>query len=91
VCICAAPRFVGQHQTHLGWAKGQSWKEKKKKQAILLHCPVPAITTMGTYDVRASPTVPSMWSCRVKLDEENPTYAGLAHENGFGVHLQKRV
>jgi hypothetical protein len=24
-----------------------------------------------------------MWSCRVKLDEENPTYAGLAQENGF--------
>ncbi len=43
-----------------------------------------------------------MWSCRVKLDEENPTYAGLAQENGFiwlhtivhvalAVHLQKRV
>jgi hypothetical protein len=22
--------------------------------------------------------------CIVKLDEENPTYAGLAQENGFG-------
>jgi hypothetical protein len=27
-----------------------------------------------------------MWSCTVKLSEENPTYAaaGLAQENGFG-------
>jgi len=25
-----------------------------------------------------------MWSSTVKLDEENPTCAGLAHENGFG-------
>jgi hypothetical protein len=44
---CAAPRFVGQHQTHLGWTKGQPWKEKeRKKQIILLYCPVPAMTTM---------------------------------------------
>ncbi len=34
--------------------------------------------------LRASPTVMGMWSCTVKLDEENPTYAGLAQENGFG-------
>jgi hypothetical protein len=34
--------------------------------------------------LRASPTVPSMGSCTVKLDEENPIYAGLAQENGFG-------
>jgi hypothetical protein len=25
-----------------------------------------------------------MWSWIVKLDEENPTYASLAKENGFG-------
>jgi hypothetical protein len=27
-----------------------------------------------------------MWSCTVKFNEENPTYAaaGLAQENGFG-------
>jgi hypothetical protein len=25
-----------------------------------------------------------MWSCTVKLDEENPMYASLAQENGFG-------
>jgi len=26
----------------------------------------------------------SIWSYTVKLDEENPKYAGLAQENGFG-------
>jgi hypothetical protein len=30
-------------------------RKRKKKQAILLHYPVHAITTMGTYDVGASP------------------------------------
>jgi hypothetical protein len=34
--------------------------------------------------LRASPMVLPMWSCTVKLDEENLTYAGLAQENGFG-------
>ncbi len=33
--------------------------------------------------LRASPTVLCMWSCTVKLDEENRTYAGLAQEIGF--------
>jgi hypothetical protein len=33
--------------------------------------------------VRASPMVLDMWSHTVKLDEENPTYAGLAQENGL--------
>jgi len=27
----------------------------------------------------------SMWSCKVKLDEENPNYAVVAEENGFGL------
>ncbi len=27
---------------------------------------------------------PAVWICTVKLDEENPTYAGMAQENGFG-------
>jgi hypothetical protein len=30
------------------------------------------------------------WSCTVKLDEQNPTYAGLAQENGFGSALLQR-
>jgi hypothetical protein len=34
--------------------------------------------------LRASPAVLSMWSCTGKIDEENPTYAGLTQENGFG-------
>jgi hypothetical protein len=34
--------------------------------------------------IRASPTVLGMSSCTVKLDEENPIYAGLAQENRFG-------
>jgi hypothetical protein len=34
---------------------------------------------------KGSPVVISMWSsCKVLLDEENPKYAGLAQENGFG-------
>jgi hypothetical protein len=33
--------------------------------------------------LRASPAVRGMRSCTVKLDEENPKYAGLAQENGF--------
>jgi hypothetical protein len=38
----------GHHQTHLGWAKGQSGEEKKKKPAVLLYCRL-AITTTCTY------------------------------------------
>jgi hypothetical protein len=34
--------------------------------------------------LRASPAVLSMWSCTVKMDEENPTCTGLTQENGFG-------
>jgi hypothetical protein len=30
---CAAPRFVGQHQTHLGWAKRRVMERKRKKEA----------------------------------------------------------
>jgi hypothetical protein len=41
-------------------------------------------TTTRTTSIRASPTVLGMWSCIVKLDEENPSYASLAQENGFG-------
>ncbi len=36
---------------------------------------------------RLRPSVLGMRSCRVKLDEENPKYAGLAQENGFGNSL----
>ncbi len=28
-----------------------------------------------------------MWSCTIKLDEKIPTYAGLAHGNGFSPHI----
>jgi hypothetical protein len=35
-------------------------------------------------DVRAFPTVFNMWSCIVKLDEENPMYVYFTKENGFG-------
>ncbi len=34
--------------------------------------------------LRASPAVISMWSCTVKMDEENPTCTGLTQEIGFG-------
>jgi len=34
--------------------------------------------------LRTSPAVLSMWSCTVKMDEENLTTAGLTQENGFG-------
>jgi hypothetical protein len=33
--------------------------------------------------VRASPLVLIMSPCTLKSDEENSTYASLAHENGF--------
>jgi len=36
--------------------------------------------------LRASPAVLGMWSCIVKLDEENRTFAGLAQEIGFAHH-----
>jgi hypothetical protein len=46
--------------------------------------PIEAVTVVshGCWEVRAS----GMWSCTVKFNEENPTYAaaGLAQENGFG-------
>jgi hypothetical protein len=29
----------------------------------------------------------SIWSYAVKLDEENPIYAGLAQENGFWLSI----
>jgi hypothetical protein len=32
-----------------------------------------------------------MWSSTVKLDEENPTYAGLAQENDFGSGLVRTL
>jgi len=35
------------------------------------------------FRVRACPPVLSMRPCKLKLDEENSTYAGLAQENGF--------
>jgi hypothetical protein len=34
--------------------------------------------------LRASPPVLGTWSCTVKFDEESPTHASLAQENGFG-------
>jgi hypothetical protein len=34
--------------------------------------------------LRASLAVLGMSSCTVKFDEENPKYASLAQENGFG-------
>jgi hypothetical protein len=39
------------------------------------------VKPIGKCVVRA---VLSMWSWIVQLDEENPTYAGLAQEIGFG-------
>ncbi len=42
------------------------------------------ILTVTLLQLRASPTVLGMWSCTVKLNEGNPTYAGLAQKNGFG-------
>ncbi len=39
---------------------------------------------MKDKSLRASPALLSMWSCTVKLDEENLNYAGLAQENTFG-------
>jgi hypothetical protein len=42
------------------------------------------LTRFSQQVVRASPMVLSMWSCTIKLDEENPKYARLAQENGFG-------
>jgi hypothetical protein len=43
----------GHHQTHLGWAKGQSGQEKKKKPAVLLYCRF-AKTTPCKYNVGTS-------------------------------------
>jgi hypothetical protein len=37
--------------------------------------------------LRASPSVLSMWSCTVKLDEEKFKSAGLAQENGFWLRI----
>jgi len=39
VCVrAAASRCVGHHQTHLGWAKGQSGEAKKKKRSRQYFC-----------------------------------------------------
>ncbi len=38
-------------------------------------------TQSSEYILRASPSVLSIWSCPVKLDEEKSKYAGLAQEN----------
>jgi len=34
--------------------------------------------------LKTYPTMLNMWSCTIKMDEKNPTYAGLIQENGFG-------
>jgi hypothetical protein len=49
-------------------------------QCYLLHCDAES----RSIGFRASPVVLSMWFCTVKLDEENPMFASLAQENGFG-------
>jgi len=41
--------------------------------------------------LRASPAVLGMWSCTVKFDEESPTHASLAQENGFGSASSHRL
>jgi hypothetical protein len=46
--------------------------------------PKGVICSLKERGVRASPAVLSMWSYTVKIDEENPTYAGLTENNGFG-------
>jgi hypothetical protein len=43
------------------------------------------ILSVGGDALIASPAVLSMWSCTVKMDEENPTYAGLTQENSFAL------
>jgi len=57
-----------------------SFKFHFDDQCYLLHCDA----ELRSISFRASPVVLSMWSCTVKLDEENPTFPSLAQENGFG-------
>ncbi len=45
----------------------------------------------GDAMLRASPVVLSIWSHIIKLDEKRSTYAGLAHEIGFGSQHNCRV
>jgi len=40
--------------------------------------------TLVETNLRAFSAAISMWSCTVKMDEENPTCTGLTQENSFG-------
>jgi hypothetical protein len=52
---------------------------------MLITLTQPYFNVFDKVSIRAPPTVLGMWSSKVKkMDEENPTYAGLAQDNGFG-------
>ncbi len=50
---------------------------------VLQHKGVLRLRFLQVQHVRESPPVLSMWSCTVKTDEENLTYAGLTQGKGF--------
>jgi hypothetical protein len=51
---------------------------------FILFCLMRPTREEPLHSVRASPAVLSTQSCILQRDEENPTYAGLTQENGFG-------
>jgi len=91
VCRCVPGRIYRITQPTLFGVKGQgiAWERSRicwpcNLQQRVNYAELKSSINPSRSPLRASPTVIGVWSCTVKLDEENLTYAGLAQENGIG-------